>query len=294
MDRREIFMLKSADVTKKLSATYRVFHDEGMSGVTAFLRWRLDFQMQMLAARNIKSVDLDGCTVNVKGLPNTQTKLDLLKKEYEEVERRLVPKYLDPGLPVVELGGCIGVVACITNRLLKNPGRHVVVEANPLVIPFLKETRDGNHCQFEILNEAIAYEQPFVTFGPNLNFCANSLKKKGGAEASVTVPATTLRDIVSKRAFDRFTLICDIEGCECDLVSHEADVLQRAATIVLETHARFIGEDKNAELLKHLEDLGFRIVDQDAFVLVLKQSRDSNLPESSGNYFAAQQSTYLH
>jgi len=47
-------------------------------------------------------------------------------------------------------------------------------------------------------------------------------------------------------------------------------------------------------LLKHLEDLGFRIVDQDAFVLVLKQSRDSNLPESSGNYFAAQQSTYLH
>jgi hypothetical protein len=53
-------------------------------------------------------------------------------------------------------------------------------------------------------------------------------------------------------------------------VFNEGDVLQMAAIIVLETHARLIGEAKTAQLLAKLEDLGFRVVDQEDAVIVLR------------------------
>jgi len=268
-------MLRFPDVSRKLSTTYRIFHDEGVTGVTHFLRWRLDYEMRLHAVRKVKSVTLDGCTVNVQGLPDSETKIDLAKEDYEVAERHLVPKYLDRTLPVIELGGCIGVIACITNRLLVSPDLHVVVEANPLAIPLLTETRDSNQCKFQILNQALAYDAPSVTFRPTLNLLANSVQRKTGEEP-VTVPATALRDIVKERKFDSFNLICDIEGSEWDLVMNEGDVLQKASTISLETHARFIGEDRNAQLLSKLGELGFQIVDQEATVVVLKQSQVSN------------------
>lgn len=268
-------MLRLGHVTRKFSTTYQIFHEEGASGLTAFLRWRLDYEMRLHAIRKVKSVTLDGCTINMKGVPNSETKIDLANEDYEVEERRLVPKHLDPMLPVIELGGCIGVIACITNRLLTSPDLHVVVEANPLAIPLLTETRDSNHCKFQILNKALAYEAPFVTFRPTLNLLANSVQRKTGEEP-VTVPATALRDIVKERKFDSFNLICDIEGSEWDLVMNEGDVLQKAAIIILETHARFIGEAKNAQLLTKLGELGFQVVDQEATVVVLKQSHVSS------------------
>jgi hypothetical protein len=100
-------MLRLSDVTRKLSTTYHVFHEEGASGVTAFLRWRLDYEMQLREAKKVKSVTLDGCTINMKEIPNSQTKIDLANEDYEVAERRLVLKHLDPALPAIELGGCI-------------------------------------------------------------------------------------------------------------------------------------------------------------------------------------------
>ena len=77
-------------------------------------------------------------------------------------------------------------------------------------------------------------------------------EKKNGSQSLLL-----LRDIVNERKFDSFSLICDIEGYEFDVVLNDAEVLRKASTIILETHARFI-EAKTAQLLTRLEDLGFR------------------------------------
>ena len=63
-------------------------------------------------------------------------------------------RYIRRDIPVVEYGGSMGIVACLLNRRLKNPGDHVVVEANPQNLPTLHENRDRNHCHFEILHGA--------------------------------------------------------------------------------------------------------------------------------------------
>lgn len=218
-----------------------------------------------------KYVRLDGCKFNLNSVPNPAVKVLLANKEYEAFERRAVRQYVRPESPVVELGGCLGVVACITNLALKGRKLHVVVEANPLVIPLIEANRALNRCDFEILNAAIAYGQPSVTFSPSFDLPSNSLRQETGADL-VTVNTISLREIVRLRKMISFTLICDIEGHEYDLVQHEADVLRNAETIILETHARMIGEAKNAELLGKLKEIGFEKIDEEATVVVLKRS----------------------
>jgi 16S rRNA A1518/A1519 N6-dimethyltransferase RsmA/KsgA/DIM1 with predicted DNA glycosylase/AP lyase activity len=70
---------------------------------------------------------------------------------FEKHERETIKRCLDPNLPVVEVGGCIGVVACTTNRLLQEPSKHVVVEANPDLVPVLEANRQLNQCEFVVL-----------------------------------------------------------------------------------------------------------------------------------------------
>jgi FkbM family methyltransferase len=271
-------MLRFGDVTRKFNTAYRAFNEEGFRGMTSVLRTRIDFSRRLRVAQRIKSINLDGCVIDMGQIPDSQTKIDLAEEVYERAERRLVPRHLDPHLPVVELGGCIGVIACLTNRMLHNPERHVVVEANPLAIPLLMAIRDKNQCRFEILHKALAYDASTASFQPELNLCANSIQHNPAGKPSVTIPATTLRNIVSERDFESFNLICDIEGYEWELVCKEPDVLRKAEVLMIETHARFIGEAKTAQLLSSLVDLGFRIVDQEETVVALKRHHSLETP----------------
>lgn len=260
----------SGALKRRLATLSRVFQDGGVTAAITLLWQRMDLHVRLWASRGIEAVTLDGCTFNLKQIPNSPMKLVLLEGDYESFERRAVLQYVDPAQPVIELGGCIGVVACITNRMLKNAKSHVVVEANPEVVPLLEESRLSNRCEFEVVNAAITYDQPFVTFSPSRDLWSNSISKED-LGPTVTVPATRLHDIVKSRNFNSFTLICDIEGHEYELVLNEADVLQKADTIILETHARVIGEAKTTQLLDRLEEIGFHMIDQESIVIVMKR-----------------------
>jgi FkbM family methyltransferase len=260
-----------ARAKRVIRTSTRILRDEGIIGLSSAVRQRLLLRSQINAHGRAHSVVLDGCIFSLKRLPETPMTLQLLRKNYEEFERRAVLQYARPESPVIELGACIGVVACITNRALKGARPHVVVEANPLAIPLIEENRSLNQCDFEIVNAAIAYGQQTVTFTPSLELWGNSLNQSHSTDP-VTVSTIGLGDVVSKKGIDAFTLICDIEGHEYDLVQHEADVLRHAETIILETHAWAIGEAKNLELLSKLHDIGFRKIDEEASVVVLRRS----------------------
>jgi hypothetical protein len=94
---------------------------------------------------------LDGCVFALDDpAVNEELRYLLLSGKHEGPERRLARRYVDPALPVVELGAAMGVVSCIINRRLADPARHVVVEANPGMIPLLTRNRDRNGCRFRI------------------------------------------------------------------------------------------------------------------------------------------------
>src|SRR5580698_4591709 len=149
----------------KVSTVYKLVRDGGIKNLYDYSWVRL----QVLAKGRNKRVRLGRCIFSLEGITDKSTLIELFTNKYEAAERQAVARYLRRDIPVVELGGSMGVVACVTNRLLKDPAAHVVVEANPLVIPQLELNRALNRCQFEIVNRAIAYEMETVTFRPSSN-----------------------------------------------------------------------------------------------------------------------------
>lgn len=189
-------------------------------------------------------------------------KIHLRDEVHEADEVRMARAHLDPSLPTVELGGSIGVVACLTNRMLQRPEDHVVVEANPLMTPTLRENRDLNGCKFEILTAAVAYGSPEVEFTIGVDAMTGRLQADGAEK--YRVPAVSLREIVETRGFGAINLIVDIEGGEIDLVANELDVLKKHARFFfLETHERMLDDGSTPKMLDALEAAGFRILEGD-------------------------------
>jgi FkbM family methyltransferase len=226
-------------------------------------------QIRMRGASRI--IELDHCHFSLAGLPDTSMKLELLSGRYEKPEREAVLHYLQPEWSVVELGGCIGVVSCITNKLLENPASHLVLEVNPLVLPFLKSNRDANGCVFEIMAKALAYDTETVTFQPLPDFWGNSLYHDGG-QPPVTVETTTLKSLLQERQFGKFALICDIEGQEFELISREPETISKAELIVLEVHPHILGDEKVEFLMSTLKRLGFGILSRSKNVISFQKS----------------------
>jgi FkbM family methyltransferase len=262
-------------LTRRLAKAKHLLRTEGLWSVVREI-WNsvwLRLRLKMMAGK--KTAELDGCTFSLRTIPDSLTKLFLLNGQYELPERRAVTRHLRRDLPVIELGGALGVVACTTNKLLTRPTAHVVVEANPHAIPQLTLNKESNHCEFEIVNRAIAYGVDAVTFCPTVDLASNSIDSDGtqlyGTEQPVTVESIQLGRLVTERGFGRFSLVCDIEGKEYDLVGNEIEVLKKADVIIMETHARLIGEDKNKLLISKLTDAGFRVIEEDGFVTTLRQ-----------------------
>jgi FkbM family methyltransferase len=216
---------------------------------------------------------MDGCRIALdESVPASLHHL-LARDVFESHERNGIRKFLDRSLPVVELGGCIGVVACMTNRLLKEPARHVVVEANPELAPLLEANRNRNNCKFTTLQRAVGYDSDVVDLNiDDSNPLGSSALTSGGR--TLRVATITLKEILRHFRFDRFTLICDIEGMEGELVRHESDILAKhVALIVIEVHRKLLGNNPVQEMLARLESIGFDTVSNTWDTYVLKNRR---------------------
>lgn len=172
----------------------------------------------------------------------------------------MLHRFVNPELPVVEFGGCIGVMSCIANRTLKSPSDHVVVEGQPYLIETLKKNRDRNNCRFEVIHAALAYGSDRVKFWINPRYFVGNRTATGKSGEVVDVPAITLKQIVEERGYERITLMVDIEGDETNLVDQELELMRRVVeTLVIELHPAEWGAGKIAiERLKNaLSDAGF-------------------------------------
>jgi FkbM family methyltransferase len=186
---------------------------------------------------------------------------ELLLDRHEPEERRLLERWLRTDLPVVELGGAMGVISCLTNRRLARPQDHVVVEANPGIIPLLERNRDLNRCGFRVINKALAYDADTVAFNVHSSFTESRIGDDSGM--AVLAPTTSLGAILAEAGFDQISLICDIEGAEAALVERELDTLQRhVRTLLVEIHPYLIGQETAAWINRALEGAGFALRDQ--------------------------------
>ena len=175
---------------------------------------------------------------------------------YELPERQLIRKHLPPRAQVLELGGCIGVVSCLINSLLQSPHSHVVVEANPFLIPFLLGNRDLNSAAFNI-EQCVVSRSHDATLSVAADMDASKI---GGSD--LVVPTRTLEYIESKYDLKFDALVVDIEGAESDFIRENRAALKRMDFILIEFHPSAVGETEVSFLRGILIGCGLQKVDQ--------------------------------
>jgi FkbM family methyltransferase len=268
-------------LVKKLTTANRALQAEGLGGLKSILSdkkqalygrlyrsvcrskwvWEDHWWIGKLVEIRGNRVILGGCEFGVNSpaiLTSHKSRL-FFDFVYEAPEREALERYLNPELPVVEFGASIGVIACLTNKKLRDPQRHVVVEANPDLLGLLKENRDRNGCSFSILHRAIAYGKDETAFHQNKDFLCSSVQLS--SSKSVTVPTASFQEIVDALDYGHCTLICDIEGGENDLIEYELNLIStRVATLIIEIHEKVLGVESVKKNLLKLEQAGLILV----------------------------------
>lgn len=196
------------------------------------------------------------------------------KGEYEAPERELVKRFVSPEDSIIELGGCLGVVSCVTNRLLRDRSRHLVVEANPFLIPWLCRNRELNQSSFIVEHCAMA-PPPEVTFYIHSSAVVDGSTQRRSAHG-IRLPSRSLREL-HERYGPFNTLIADIEGSELSVLEDSGDLLRAYRLVIIELHSSIIGEDKIARCREILSRCGLRMVRKAGVTEAWQRSSDTNV-----------------
>jgi len=178
---------------------------------------------------------------------------------YEKEERDLIRRWIKAEDSVLELGACLGVVSCVTNRLLKNKSRHVVIEANPLCIPALRQNKELNGAGFHVEHCAVG-PPPEITFYLHPTYVVGGNAQRPTTRP-VRVPSKDLAQL-QKESGPFTALIIDIEGGEREVLKASRTLLKEFRLIVIELHEFAIGLEGVEECRRILRESGLRLVDQ--------------------------------
>ena len=214
-----------------------------------------------------------GLPVEIPDCVAFSVKKQIMRGQYEEPECRLVRRHLDPGLPVIELGGSLGVVSALINSRLEAGTTLTVVEANPQLLHACRTNAAaaGHGERVEVVHAAVAYGSDTVSFAVS----ADSLSGRLGAEAgkaSLEVPAVTLSQLVESRVGGRaYSLVMDIEGAEYDVFAHDAGGLSSCRMAIVEVHPHIYARSGQSldGFMELVSRAGFEVLERDGDSLVL-------------------------
>jgi len=252
----------------RLLAVVRRIEQDGLSAVMSRRYRRLKKYWTTNNYAVGRLVELKGNQVNIHGVKisvdnpriSTRRKSLLFFGLYEKGEITAIHKYLRPDLPIIEVGGGIGVLSCIINKKLDNTNNHVVLEADPKLLPTLEKNMRLNQCDFTIEHGALAYGSEPLALHIN-EFPGSSLQVSGSP--TIIVRPVSLEHLIGKYGFQSITLMADIEGSEAELIEHELHILkQNVKALFFELHLDKIGKSRWRNLEIKLYDAGFTLVDQ--------------------------------
>lgn len=260
---------------RKFTTAIRLYRTQGTQKVWSVISKKLRyFWAKFSLPLRPSHIVVDGCHFDLTDpLITTEAKIALFAGQYEEYERPAIRQFIPRNFPVIELGAGMGVVSCITNRLLTQPISHLVVEANPYVLKLTEQNRVRNNCQFTIVNAALGYDTAEITlFIDEAYFVFSNAKRP--TSKSVQVRTMRLQQMIDQLDSNVVSVICDIEGMEVDLVEHEIEVLaNHVAVFLFEEHSINVGQDAIDRVFKNLEQHDFERVHHDGDVHVFVNRR---------------------
>jgi FkbM family methyltransferase len=220
----------------------------------------------------------DGCVFAIpKDVTSRAYRSCFITGKYEDEERELIQRWINPKDRVIELGACLGIVSCTTNKVLSDRTKHVVVEGNPFCIPSLYRNKELNQCGFLIEHCAVD-TRPEVTFYLHPNYIVGGSSQRA-SERPFRIPAKSLQQLERERG--PFTaLIIDVEGSEREVFEDSKELLKRYRLVVAELHPWAIGEDGVERCREILRESGLEKVGKvgitEAWVRPLTEGNEAN------------------
>jgi len=183
---------------------------------------------------------------------------------YEGAETRMIRRFLTGAVTVVELGSSLGVTTAHIAAAMAPGGHLICVEANPGLIPGLRARTlpCATSLRVDLIHAAVTSHGGTAMLTVAAETVGSRLGRPRPHEATVPVPAVTLRDILRRTGVAHYDLVSDIEGAEAAFLLHDAGVLERCGRGVIELHNTAVdgAEVSVDDLLGALAAAGFRIV----------------------------------
>jgi FkbM family methyltransferase len=177
---------------------------------------------------------IGNCSIDVpRDLTDRAFRSRFFFRVYETEEVDFVQDYVQPDDVVLEVGGCLGVVSCVTNQQLAEPAQHVVVEANPQLIPWLEHNRDRNDCHFQVEHALVADDHDGTFYLHDLVVGGSATRE---TERTVQVPVVSLGDLSSQMPEPFSVCILDIEGGEHELITRHPGFFENLRLVIVEFH----------------------------------------------------------
>lgn len=181
----------------------------------------------------------------------------LQKGMWEQEEIEILEQNLHKDDAILELGACIGVLGVNANKMLTNKKNHLLIEANPNMIPIIEKNKALNKSKFSIRHCMIGDPKKDDGSFVISNFILGSSAYLSGKKIKVDVVP------LSEFTKDFNFLIIDIEGGEYKLIDEMIEDIKKFKKLIVEFHPffGFTEEDVNSRI-EALAKAGFDIKDQ--------------------------------
>lgn len=187
---------------------------------------------------------------------------------YEKAEAELIQAHLDPHADVIELGGSLGAVGALVAHRLAPTSRLVSVEADPDLLSLLEWnlTANSQGTPVTVLHRLVDHtaRDSIGYFQPSERTTTGQIATTPSAPGTVAVERATLQTIRRETGIDTFTLVCDIEGAELDLIEAGPSAFDGCTAAFMEWHETSPAGrpiDRSA-VEAALASMGFRFVEQ--------------------------------
>ena len=181
-------------------------------------------------------------------------RINTTKLEYKEQCQAY--RYIRPDDCVLELGARYGSVSIVTNSLLTDKTRHVVIEPDTHIVPTLTANRDRNGAQFVIVDKFISYrnDQTIVYDGYGTRIIRDTTTSGGNKTLQISYA-----EFKRQHSLPFNVLIADCEGCLEEMLTMMGDDLNQYRMVILEADQPEICNYE--KVYQHLESRGFQAVE---------------------------------
>ncbi len=145
--------------------------------------------------------------------------------EYDEQKMNVM--FLPKDAKVLEIGGNIGRVSCVTASILTHQDNLVTLESHPVYAKQLQENRDLNGLNFHIEASALS-KVPLIQAG------WNSMPSEVLLPGYIWVKTISFAELQKKYNIEFDTLVADCEGALYYILRDDPDILKNIKLILIE------------------------------------------------------------